>query len=165
MSPKLSYPYYAFGEQLDSAPSLFDTHKIIQCRAGGVIRMKPGMYKSATLGIFVSLLAFTGCTDPTSENRMHEVTRSFIIERLVPAVESYKEDTDTYPGNLAGLKALVVEPDDVSGWDGPYIPEIPLDPWGNAYRYCSPGIHNPDSYDLWSLGPDGVPSDDDIGNW
>jgi general secretion pathway protein G len=31
--------------------------------------------------------------------------------------------------------------------------------------YLYPGKHNPDAYDLWSLGPDGVESDDDIGNW
>lgn len=127
--------------------------------------MRSGMYRFSAFGLFICLLAYIGCMDSTSENRMREVTRAFILERLVPAVNSYKKDTDAYPGNLTGLKALVVEPDDVSGWDGPYIPEIPIDPWGNAYQYRSPGIHNPDSYDLWSLGPDGVPSDDDIGNW
>jgi general secretion pathway protein G len=29
-----------------------------------------------------------------------------------------------------------------------------------------PGTHNPDSYDVWSLGPDGINgTQDDIGNW
>ena len=33
---------------------------------------------------------------------------------------------------------------------------MPLDPWGNPYQYACPGTHNPDSYDVWSLGPDGI---------
>ncbi|HEY9150542.1 MAG TPA: type II secretion system protein GspG, partial [Gammaproteobacteria bacterium] len=40
---------------------------------------------------------------------------------------------------------------------------LPVDPWGNPYQYLSPGTHS--SIDIYSLGPDGVPSDDDIGNW
>src|ERR1019366_1384158 len=30
------------------------------------------------------------------------------------------------------------------------------DPWGNAYVYRFPGSHNPDSFDLYSLGEDGI---------
>ena len=42
---------------------------------------------------------------------------------------------------------------------------IPLDPWGHPYRYLEAGVHNPDSFDLWSAGPDGVDgTEDDIGN-
>ncbi|MFH1018156.1 MAG: type II secretion system major pseudopilin GspG [Pseudomonadota bacterium] len=44
--------------------------------------------------------------------------------------------------------------------------EIPLDPWGNAYNYTAPGVHSPESYDLWSNGPDGDEGTaDDIVNW
>jgi len=32
---------------------------------------------------------------------------------------------------------------------------VPLDPWGNAYVYISPGVVNPTGYDLLSLGADG----------
>jgi len=42
---------------------------------------------------------------------------------------------------------------------------LPLDPWGRTYQYRCPGWMNPKGYDVWSLGPDGVVSADDIGNW
>jgi general secretion pathway protein G len=40
------------------------------------------------------------------------------------------------------------------------------DPWGHSYQYQNPGKHNPDRYDIYSMGPDGQPDTaDDIGNW
>ncbi|MDH5660577.1 MAG: type II secretion system protein GspG, partial [Gammaproteobacteria bacterium] len=44
-----------------------------------------------------------------------------------------------------------------------YIKKLNKDPWGNEYLYLFPGTHG--ELDLYSLGPDGQPSDDDIGNW
>ena len=40
-------------------------------------------------------------------------------------------------------------------WRGPYLKKknVPKDPWGNDYRYASPGQHGP--YDLVALGADG----------
>ena len=35
-------------------------------------------------------------------------------------------------------------------------PKLDNDPWGNAYQYKLKGPHNPGSYDLWSMGADGV---------
>jgi general secretion pathway protein G len=43
--------------------------------------------------------------------------------------------------------------------------KIPLDPWKHPYQYRYPGTKNTDGYDVFSLGPDGVESGDDIGNW
>ena len=44
--------------------------------------------------------------------------------------------------------------------------ESPDDPWGDAYNYQQPGTHNPESYDLWSSGPDKEEgTTDDITNW
>ena len=53
-------------------------------------------------------------------------------------------------------------------WEGPYLDgsKIPLDPWDNEYKFAAPGKHNPESFDVWSMGPDGQDgTDDDIGNW
>jgi len=41
----------------------------------------------------------------------------------------------------------------------------PLDRWGRAYQYRQPAMRSQSAYDLFSLGPDGVPSADDVGNW
>jgi len=42
---------------------------------------------------------------------------------------------------------------------------IPKDPWQNPYIYVSPGRKHPDSFDLYSAGPDRKPDtpDDDWG--
>ena len=55
-------------------------------------------------------------------------------------------------------------------WRGPYLRKaVPLDPWGRAYLYKSPGAVNATSYDLVSLGRDGQPGgtgeDGDVTSW
>ena len=46
---------------------------------------------------------------------------------------------------------------------------MPLDPWGRPFVYVAPGTHNPESYDLYTLGKDGAPGgegeDADITSW
>jgi len=39
------------------------------------------------------------------------------------------------------------------------------DPWGHDFVYKNPGDHNRGGFDLYSKGPDGIDSDDDIRNW
>lgn len=95
------------------------------------------------------------------------------IEALGLALDSYRLDNDLYPSTEQGLIALRVLPtaDPVPGrWRGPYLKKgIPMDPWGNPYRYVSPGTANPGGYDLESYGRDGRPGgsgiDGDITSW
>lgn len=80
----------------------------------------------------------------------------------------YRADTGNFPTTSQGVKALVSKPADARGsWKGPYVnkPEDIIDFWGNELRYRFPGTKNVGGYDLYSLGPDGVESADDIGNW
>ena len=84
------------------------------------------------------------------------------------ALLSYKMGTDHYPTTQQGLMALIQPPAGVTRWAGPYLKNktTPLDPWRNPYHYRYPGIHNPNTYDCWSSGPDGIDGTaDDIGNW
>ncbi len=72
-----------------------------------------------------------------------------------------------YPDSL---KDLLKKPPDwpASHWDGPYVSTLELlnDPWNRPYQYRYPGVHSLQSYDLWSVGPDGVNGTaDDISNW
>jgi len=57
----------------------------------------------------------------------------------------------------------------VGNWDGPYIDELPKDPWGNDYNYAyEPETSQRKFPNIWSNGPDGTDSggaDDDICNW
>ena len=50
-------------------------------------------------------------------------------------------------------------------WNGPYLKKgLPKDPWSRDYLYVAQSQHQQD-YDLYSLGPDGQPGNDDITNW
>ena len=89
----------------------------------------------------------------------------------VRAVESalglYKLDNFVYPTTDQGLEALVTKPsgspEPKNYKKGGYVKSVPKDPWGNEYKYLNPGVHG--DIDVFSLGPDMQPSDDDIGNW
>lgn len=85
------------------------------------------------------------------------------------ALIPYKLDVGNYPTTPQGLSALLEAPaGKEEKWKGPYLEELLLDPWDNAYQYKFPGSNNTNGsrgYDLWSLGPDGISSDDDITNW
>lgn len=88
------------------------------------------------------------------------------IENLDTPLMAYRLDMGNYPSTDEGLQALKTAPaGKEKRWSGPYLKKLPNDPWNNPYQYRFPGIKNPTSYDVWSFGPDGVESDDDIGNW
>ena len=84
-------------------------------------------------------------------------------------LELYRVHMGTYPESLRELiepPGCVDEPP--RKWGGPYVTDLEdlRDGWGRRLRYQFPGVHHPDRYDLWSVGPDGVDgTDDDIGNW
>jgi len=88
------------------------------------------------------------------------------IAAFKTALNLFEVDNGYYPKGRNGLLDLVQKPRDAANWHGPYLESIPKDPWGNEYVYECPGKHNPNSYDIMSMGPDGrVGGDDDIGNW
>jgi general secretion pathway protein G len=86
----------------------------------------------------------------------------------------FKADCGRYPTTEEGLNALIIRPENIpaADWHGPYFdpPQLPKDPWDHDYVYRCPGVHNPDGFDLFSCGPDGVSKSggddvDDINNW
>ena len=88
------------------------------------------------------------------------------ISAFKTALDSFEVDNGYYPKGRNGLLDLVQKPRDAVNWRGPYLESIPKDPWGNEYLYEQPGKHNPTSYDIMSVGPDGrANTEDDIGNW
>jgi general secretion pathway protein G len=77
------------------------------------------------------------------------------------AMDRFRLDVKKYPHNLSQL----VKSTD-KGWDGPYMDNIANDPWGHSFEFVAPGKHNKDTFDVWSIGPDGQSGTaDDIGNW
>jgi len=90
----------------------------------------------------------------------------FVEETAAGALDAYRSDTGALPMTEQGLEALVVRPADVENWRGPYLESVPLDPWGAAYKYASPGGHNHDGYDLVSYGPNEIAGGrDDVANY
>jgi general secretion pathway protein G len=83
------------------------------------------------------------------------------------ALTAFEVDCGRFPSTDEGLQALIHAPSGVQGFkQGGYMEEIPADPWGNPYQYKCPGQHNPDSFDVFSMGPDGHEGGtDDLGNW
>jgi general secretion pathway protein G len=97
------------------------------------------------------------------------VAQSDINANLAMALKLYQLDNGNFPTTEQGLDALITKPgtDPVpSNWNGPYIEKNPIDPWGNTYRYRCPATNGKTSYDLYSLGKDGIEgNEDDVANW
>jgi general secretion pathway protein G len=98
--------------------------------------------------------------------RARETAATTQISSFKTALNAYEVDMGAYPKGKDGLRELVSAPRNAKNWRGPYMETLPKDPWGNDYIYECPGKHNPNSFDLMSMGEDGrVGGDDDITNW
>lgn len=81
------------------------------------------------------------------------------ISAFTDALQDYAADCGSPPPQAEGLRALWIRPSGshAASWRGPYVAgEIPLDPWGNEYRYHVPGP-NGLPWEILSLGSDGAP--------
>ena len=95
-------------------------------------------------------------------------TAKLQIESFGSALDLFFLDAGRYPTTAEGLTALGQRPTGMEVWNGPYVKggKVPPDPWGHPYIYVCPGKHNPNSYDIISMGPDGQEgTDDDITSW
>ncbi len=99
----------------------------------------------------------------TSEHAKEVAAAADIHGGIKTALDRYEIDNGSYPRSL---NDLIQAPSDSKHWNGPYLDQLPTDPWGHPYVYYFPGKHNPSSYDLLSIGVDEKEgTDDDIGNW
>lgn len=96
------------------------------------------------------------------------VTAEGHIRNLETQLKLYYGMNGFYPSTEQGLAALVTQPQTEPKprkWRQ-YLSQPLIDPWGKEYFYVRPGNKNPDSYDVFSSGPDQKPgTPDDIGNW
>ncbi|MDQ8193370.1 type II secretion system major pseudopilin GspG [Coraliomargarita sp. SDUM461004] len=119
----------------------------------------------------VALLASVALNQLTGifGDNQEEAARLFVNSNSELALTRYRLDVGNFPTTEQGLAALMQAPaGKEQRWKGPYIKEAPIDPWGQPYQYRFPGTRNISgsrSFDIWSLGADGVESGDDIGNW
>jgi general secretion pathway protein G len=77
------------------------------------------------------------------------------IGQISQTLDLYKLEVGRYPTSQEGLQALISAPAGAANWNGPYWKKsaVPKDPWGNEYRYASPGSKG--AYEIVSLGADG----------
>lgn len=121
----------------------------------------------ATLAAVVGPSIFRSAGDAKSSAAQSQV------EVFALALNAFRLDNDNFPTTEQGLYALRTEPaggEPLRNWRGPYVSkEIGPDPWGRPWLYLSPGMANPQSFDLYSLGRDGrvggVGEDADITSW
>ena len=81
--------------------------------------------------------------------------RTFIAN-IQTAVDSFQADNGYYPtGKNAALQDLIRLPSGATNWHGPYLDDVPKDPWGRDFFYVCPGKHAASGrpYDIFSLGP------------
>jgi len=86
------------------------------------------------------------------------------VAKLEAAVKAFRSDTGDYPKHLA---ELIERPDRLATARGkwPYLSRLPLDPWGQPYRYSCPGMFNPDGFDVYSVHGNSRNPSLWIGNW
>jgi general secretion pathway protein G len=124
----------------------------------------------AVVIIMGMLMATLGVVVAGRIERAEMQTAKNQIVRIEQALEFYRLDNARFPTTEQGLDALVERPSSPpeprSYQPGGYIKRDGLkDPWGQPFEYSIPGEHNPHSFDVWSIGPDGQEGGDDIANW
>ena len=121
------------------------------------------------------LMGIVGVTVFGRVDEARVATARIQLKQIENALEFYRMDNAKYPTTEQGLIALIerpqTEPQPRSYPAGGYLKRRDAleDPWGQPFRYESPGQHNAHSFDLWSLGADqsqgGEDVNGDVGNW
>ncbi len=110
-----------------------------------------------------SIYMLKGNVDVAKETRVESD-----VQNISTQLQLYEARNMRPPTTEQGIKALVEKPTTEPAperWS-PLLEEVPKDPWGQEYKYRYPAQKSKKSYDLWSVGKDGVDgNEDDIGNW
>lgn len=120
------------------------------------------------MGLLVSIIA-PNVLGRADEARVQKVFADF--SAIETALRLYRLDNYAFPSSEQGLGALIDRPTLApvpANWrSGGYLESLPIDPWGNAYLFLSPGQQG--DYDIFSYGADGVRGGEgqnaDYGNW
>lgn len=72
------------------------------------------------------------------------------IAVIVGALDRFWAENNRYPTSDEGLAVLCAK---TEKQPEPFLPKLPVDPWGRPYVYVCPGSKGP--YEVLSLGPEG----------
>jgi general secretion pathway protein G len=118
--------------------------------------------------VILAVLAALVVPKFTKRSEQAKITGAGVdISNIDVALDAFEIDCGRYPSTEEGIRALIDQPQGLTGWRGPYLKRgVPKDTWGNPYIYRYPGQHNINGYDMYSFGPDGQEGGgDDIDNW
>jgi len=117
--------------------------------------------------MILSLLAAIVYPRITQHHKAAQIAATKVqLKAFEQALGMYELNTGHFPQGRDGLLELVNRPANSPNWNGPYLDQIPKDPWGNDYVYVCPGKHRPGFYDLMSHGEGGsAAGGDGINNW
>ena len=78
------------------------------------------------------------------------------VRTIKEVLNNINLDIGRFPTQEEGLSLIVQAPGDgVANWNGPYMDEVPQDPWGKPYIYTAPADGGEPT--VSSLGKDGKP--------
>lgn len=127
------------------------------------VRLTRGFTLLELLVVMVIIGMLVGYVAPRFFSQIGKSERKTALAQMdsfSKALDQYRLDTGHYPRTDQGLNALMERPADEPKWAGPYLKKaVPLDPWGKAYVYKSPGEKS--EFDLLSYGKDGQPGGTD----
>lgn len=106
---------------------------------------------AGTLGLVALIF---GLAAALTDYRRHTLTMARLA-RLDRWCEQYHHRFGRYPGQVGWYRALwdmVLGDQDFLDDDNAEVFRTFYDAWGNSIRYRCPGIHNPDSFDLFMVG-------------
>lgn len=113
--------------------------------------------------LLIGILFFLALRVATNNGFVQKVVVNRDMRQLQMQIWLYESRSGFRPTTEQGLQALVVKPTTdprPSHW-AQVAKSIPQDPWQHDYVYRNPGLKNPQTYELFSAGPDGHPDTDD----
>jgi len=90
------------------------------------------------IGIMLIIAAISFRLVYTVLQKAKVVSAKTQISQLALILEAVKDDTGNYPVNLMDLLKKTPPSGQETGWEGHYVTEVPLDPWGKPYFYQIP---------------------------
>ena len=113
----------------------------------------------ALLGLFILVLGLCFVADRlfSRTDRTYQDDRArILVEQISQSLDLFKSENGRYPTQAEGLRALIIAPQGLNSWKGPYwkANKIPKDPWNNEFKYVTPG-KNGAPYEVISSGRDG----------
>ncbi len=145
-------------------------------RVGGILNPNPrrnrrGFTLVELMLVVIIIGVLAGIVIPRLAGRTQKASLAaakMTVQGVSTSLEQFELDVQRFPSTEEGLSALLERPaalPEETVWNGPYLKEMPLDPWSRTLVYRYPGDKGVD-FDLISMGPDGqLDTEDDVTNF